>query len=66
MISLVVHFWLGPGLTIVRTDHCPKRFVRPALISSLFQFDFVGRVTLMSLLALLICKRNTKFPILEE
>ena len=65
MISLVVHFWPGPGWT-VRTDHCPKRFVRPALISSLFQFDFVGRVTLMSLLALLICKRNTKFPILEE
>ena len=63
MISLVVHFWSGPGWTIVRTDHCPKR---SDLISSLFQFDFVGRVTLMSLLALLICKRNTRFPILEE
>ena len=37
-----------------------------ALFSSLFQFDFVGRVIQMSSLALLICKHSTKYPKLVE
>ena len=64
MISLV-SFLVWSGMDN-RPDRPLSEAVRLTLISSLFQFDFVGLVTLMSLLAWSIYKRSIKYPILEE